>query len=93
MASGKYLREFKGMMSSELEQCLLKSTRPTPASVKPKHVERLVGVTYQIGGQYDLYDPILRKLWAKMAERSFDTKVRERAKRGKSPCGIFISPR
>ena len=41
--------------------------------MKPKHVERLVGVTYQISGQYDLYDPILRKLWAKMAELDWRT--------------------
>ncbi|GMH80595.1 hypothetical protein TL16_g08612 [Triparma laevis f. inornata] len=70
---GKYIREVKGMMSSELEQVLLKSTRPDDTAVKPKHVERLVGVTYQISGQYDLYDPILRKLWAKMAELDWRT--------------------
>lgn len=37
---GKYIREVKGMMSSELEQVLLKSTRPDDTAVKPKHVER-----------------------------------------------------
>jgi len=73
---GKYVREVKGMMSSELEQVLLKATRPDDTAVKPKHVERLVGVTYQISGQYDLYDPILRKLWAKMAELDFRTNIK-----------------
>ena len=73
---GKYAREVKGMMSSELEQVLLKATRPDETAVKPKHVERLVGVTYQISGQYDLYDPILRKLWAKMAEPDYRTNIK-----------------
>lgn len=67
-ATNKYVREVKGMLSSELEQVLLKATRPDDSPVKAKHVERLIGVTYQISGQYDLYDPILRKLWSKMLE-------------------------
>ncbi len=66
--TGGLVREVKGMLSSELEQVLLKSTRPDDVPVKAKHVERLIGVTYQISGQYDLYDPILRKLWSKMSE-------------------------
>ena len=49
-------------MSSELEQVLLKATRPDDTHVKPKHIDRLVGVTYQISPQFDLYDPILRKV-------------------------------
>jgi len=60
--STKYVREFKGAMSSELEQVLLKATRPDDTHVKPKHIDRLVGVTYQISPQFDLYDPILRKV-------------------------------
>ncbi|GMI25954.1 hypothetical protein TeGR_g8598, partial [Tetraparma gracilis] len=74
--TGRYTRELKGMMSSELEQVLLKATRPSDVAVKPKHAERLVGVTYQISGQYDLYDPILRKLWAKMAEMDMRTNIK-----------------
>ena len=58
----------KGLMSSELEQTLLKATRPDDKPVKSKHVSRLVGVTYQIPRHYDLYDPMLRKLWAKCTE-------------------------
>uniref|UniRef100_A0A7S2LGQ7 ENTH domain-containing protein n=1 Tax=Leptocylindrus danicus TaxID=163516 RepID=A0A7S2LGQ7_9STRA len=66
--TGKYVREVKGMLSSELEQVLLKSTRPDDTPVKAKHMERLIGITYQLPGHLDLYDPILRKLWSKMAE-------------------------
>lgn len=66
--TGKYVREVKGMLSSELEQVLLKSTRPDDIAVKAKHMERLIGITYQLPGHLDLYDPILRKLWSKMAE-------------------------
>ncbi|GMH52017.1 hypothetical protein TrRE_jg5557 [Triparma retinervis] len=62
--------------SSGSQVVLLKATRPDDTGVKPKHVERLVGVTYQISGQYDLYDPILRKLWAKMAELDYRTNLK-----------------
>ena len=74
--TGKYFREVKGMMSSELEQVLLKATRPSDGPVKAKHAERLVGVTYQISGEYDLYDPILRKLWSKMCEADWRTNIK-----------------
>eukprot|EP00956_Cyclotella_meneghiniana_P009593 scaffold13236_cov82-Cyclotella_meneghiniana.AAC.6 len=69
-------REVKGLTSSELEQVMLKSTRPDDEPVKSKHVERLVGVTYQISGKYDIYDAVLRKLWNKMAERDIRTKLK-----------------
>lgn len=69
-------REVKGLTSSELEQVMLKSTRPTDEPVKSKHVERLVGVTYQISGKYDIYDSVLRKLWNKMAEKDIRTKLK-----------------
>lgn len=55
---------------------MLKSTRPDDEPVKSKHVERLVGVTYQISGKYDIYDAVLRKLWNKMAERDIRTKLK-----------------
>ena len=54
-------REVKGLTSSELEQVMLKATRPDDSPVKGKHVERLVGVTYQISARYDIYDAVLRK--------------------------------
>merc|ERR1712232_109225 len=41
-----------------------------------KHVERLVGVTYQISGRYDIYDAVLRKLWSKMAEKDWRTTIK-----------------
>jgi len=69
-------REVKGLSSSELEQVMLKSTRPDETPVKSKHVERLIGVTYQISGKYDIYDAVLRKLWNKMAEKDMRTKLK-----------------
>ena len=36
-------------------------------------MERLVGVTYQISGRYDIYDAVLRKLWSKMVEKDWRT--------------------
>ena len=74
--SANIYREIKGLTSSELEQVLLKATRPDDSPVKGKHVERLVGVTYQISSRFDIYDAVLRKLWAKMAEKDWRTKVK-----------------
>lgn len=69
-------REVKGLTSSELEQVMLKATRPDDTPVKGKHVERLVGVTYQISARYDIYDAVLRKLWKKMTERDWRTTIK-----------------
>eukprot|EP00592_Proboscia_alata_P029626 CAMPEP_0194443114 /NCGR_PEP_ID=MMETSP0176-20130528/126522_1 /TAXON_ID=216777 /ORGANISM="Proboscia alata, Strain PI-D3" /LENGTH=673 /DNA_ID=CAMNT_0039269323 /DNA_START=162 /DNA_END=2184 /DNA_ORIENTATION=- len=69
-------REFKGLTSSELEQVMLKATRPDDTPVKGKHVERLVGVTYQVSGRFDLYSSVLRKLWKKMLEDDWRTKIK-----------------
>jgi len=74
--SSNVYREVKGLTSSELEQVMLKATRPDDAPVKGKHVERLVGVTYQISGRYDIYDAVLRKLWSKMAEKDWRTTLK-----------------
>jgi len=74
--SANIYREIKGLTSSELEQVLLKATRPDDGAVKGKHVERLVSVTYQISPRYDIYDSVLRKLWSKMAEKDWRTKVK-----------------
>lgn len=74
--SSNLYREVKGLTSSELEQVMLKATRPDDTPVKSKHVERLVGVTYQISGKYDIYDAVLRKLWNKMAEKDLRTKMK-----------------
>jgi hypothetical protein len=74
--SSNLYREVKGLTSSELEQVMLKATRPDDEPVKSKHVERLVGVTYQISGKYDIYDAVLRKLWNKMAEKDIRTKLK-----------------
>lgn len=75
MSSNIY-REIKGLTSSELEQVMLKATQPNDSPVKGKHVERLVGVTYQISGRYDIYDAVLRKLWSKMVEKDWRTTVK-----------------
>jgi len=69
--SSNLYREVKGLTSSELEQVMLKATKPDDTPVKGKHVERLVGVTYQISGRYDIYDAVLRKLWSKMTENDW----------------------
>lgn len=74
--SANLYREVKGLTSSELEQVLLKATRPDDAPVKGKHVERLVGVTWQLNKSYDLYDAVLRKLWSKMAEKDWRTTIK-----------------
>lgn len=74
--SSTIYREVKGLTSSELEQVMLKATRPDDTPVKGKHVERLVGVTYQISARYDIYDAVLRKLWGKMAEKDWRTTVK-----------------
>lgn len=74
--SSNIYREVKGLTSSELEQVMLKATKPDDTAVKGKHVERLVGVTYQISSRYDIYDAVLRKLWGKMAEKDWRTTVK-----------------
>ena len=74
--SANLYREVKGLTSSELEQVMLKATRPDDTAVKSKHVERLVGVTYQISSRYDVYDAVLRKLWSKMAEKDWRTTIK-----------------
>ena len=74
--SSNLYREVKGLTSSELEQVMLKATRPDDTAVKGKHVERLVGVTYQMSSRYDIYDAVLRKLWSKMAERDWRTTIK-----------------
>jgi hypothetical protein len=74
--SANIYREVKGLTSSELEQVMLKATRPDDTPVKGKHVERLVGVTYQISSRYDIYDAVLRKLWGKMAEKDWRTSIK-----------------
>jgi len=74
--SSNLYREIKGLTSSELEQVMLKATQPNDLPVKGKHVERLVGVTYQISGRYDIYDAVLRKLWSKMIEKDWRTNIK-----------------
>lgn len=74
--SSNIYRDIKGLTSSELEQVMLKATRPDDTPVKGKHVERMVGLTYQMSPQFDIYDAVLRKLWAKMAERDWRTKIK-----------------
>ena len=64
------------MMSSELEQVLLKVTRPDDVSVKSKHLERLVAMSYSVPRYFDLYFNVLRKLWGKMAEGDWRTKCK-----------------
>ncbi len=74
--SANLYREVKGFTSSELEQVMLKATKPDDTPVKGKHVERLVGVTYQIGPKFDIYDAVLRKLWGKMVEKDWRTTMK-----------------
>ena len=75
--SSTLYRDMKGLTSSELEQVMLKATRPTDDAVKGKHMERLVSLTYQVhSAQYDIYKPLLRKLYAKLCERDWRTKLK-----------------
>eukprot|EP00543_Licmophora_paradoxa_P011914 CAMPEP_0202478884 /NCGR_PEP_ID=MMETSP1360-20130828/94694_1 /ASSEMBLY_ACC=CAM_ASM_000848 /TAXON_ID=515479 /ORGANISM="Licmophora paradoxa, Strain CCMP2313" /LENGTH=616 /DNA_ID=CAMNT_0049106183 /DNA_START=151 /DNA_END=2001 /DNA_ORIENTATION=- len=74
--STNFYRDIKGLTSSELEQVMLKATRPDDESVQGRHVERLVGVTYQISSRFDIYDAVLRKLWGKIAEKDWRTKMK-----------------
>jgi ANTH domain len=74
--SANIYREVKGLTSSELEQVLLKATRPDETAVKGKHVERLVALTYQISPRQDIYGSVLRKLWSKMAEKDWRTTIK-----------------
>lgn len=74
--SSNLYREVKGYTSSELEQVMLKATRPDDTPVKGKHAERLVGLTYQVSAQFEIYDAVLRKLWAKMAEKDWRTTIK-----------------
>ena len=74
--ASQYAREAKGVMSSELEQVLLKVTRPDDVSVKSKHLERLVAMSYSVPRDFDLYFNVLRKLWGKMAEGDWQTKCK-----------------
>jgi hypothetical protein len=74
--SSNIYRDLKGVASSELEQVMLKATKPDDTPAKGKHVERLVGVTYQISARYDIYDAVLRKLWGKMAEKDWRTTMK-----------------
>jgi ANTH domain len=69
-------REIKGLTSSELEQVLLKATRPDDQSSKGKHVERLIGLTYQMSVSYEVYEALLRKIWSKMAEPDWRTNLK-----------------
>jgi hypothetical protein len=69
-------REIKGLASSELEQVMLKATRPDDTPVKGKHAERLVQVTYQVSAKYDIYDGVLRKLWNRMTEKDWRTTIK-----------------
>lgn len=74
--SANLYREVKGLTSSELEQVMLKATKPDDTPVKGKHVERLVGLTYQISPKFEVYDAVLRKLWSKMAEKDWRTTMK-----------------
>jgi hypothetical protein len=74
--SSNFYRDIKGLTSSELEQVMLKATKPDDTPAKGKHVERLVGVTYQINSRYDIYDAVLRKLWGKMTENDWRTTMK-----------------
>mmetsp|Transcript_28088 Transcript_28088/g.36471 ORF Transcript_28088/g.36471 Transcript_28088/m.36471 type:complete len:794 (-) Transcript_28088:271-2652(-) len=70
------MRELKGIISSELEAVLLKATRPTDFPVKPKHLEALLYCVRTTPAEYDVYTPILKKLWAKMNEGDWRTTVK-----------------
>jgi len=74
--SSSLYREVKTLSSSELEQAFLKATVPNDSPAKEKHVERLVMITYQVSAGYNIFEVILRKLWNKMMESDWRTKIK-----------------
>jgi len=74
--SSSLYREVKTLSSSELEQAFLKATVPNDSPAKEKHVERLVMITYQVSAGYNIFEVILRKLWSKMMESDWRTKIK-----------------
>jgi len=74
--SSSLYREVKTLSSSELEQAFLKATVPNDSPAKEKHVERLVMITYQVSAGYNIFEVILRKLWSKMMENDWRTKIK-----------------
>ncbi|CAM9732279.1 unnamed protein product, partial [Ectocarpus sp. 12 AP-2014] len=69
-ASSAY-REAKSLMSSEMEGVVLKATRPDDLPVKPKHLEALMRPTVEMPKEFNVYLPVVRKLWSKMADREW----------------------
>ncbi|CAM9316838.1 unnamed protein product [Scytosiphon promiscuus] len=69
-ASSAY-REAKSLMSSEMEGVVLKATRPDDLPVKPKHLEALMRPTAEMPKEFNVYLPVVRKLWSKMADKEW----------------------
>ncbi|CAN0064036.1 unnamed protein product, partial [Ectocarpus sp. 12 AP-2014] len=69
-ASSAY-REAKSLMSSEMEGVVLKATRPDDLPVKPKHLEALMRPTVEMPKEFNVYLPVVRKLWSKMADKEW----------------------
>mmetsp|Transcript_40121 Transcript_40121/g.125616 ORF Transcript_40121/g.125616 Transcript_40121/m.125616 type:complete len:309 (-) Transcript_40121:498-1424(-) len=70
------LREMKGFFSSELEQVILKITRPNEMMPKTKHVENLLVATHDTPAQFEVYPHILKKLWNRMLEEDWRTALK-----------------
>ncbi|CAM9308243.1 unnamed protein product, partial [Ectocarpus fasciculatus] len=64
-------REAKSLMSSEMEGVVLKATRPDDLPVKPKHLEALMRPTVEMPKEFNVYLPVVRKLWSKMADKEW----------------------
>ncbi|CAM9479597.1 unnamed protein product, partial [Ascophyllum nodosum] len=69
-------REAKSLMSSEMEGVVLKATRPDDLPVKPKHLETLMRPTAEMPKEFNVYLPVVRKLWGKMADREWRVAVK-----------------
>jgi hypothetical protein len=55
-----WLRELKGVLSSDLESVILKATRPDDMAVKAKHIELLLTVSHHTPVELDPFQPVLR---------------------------------
>ncbi|CAM9234651.1 unnamed protein product [Chrysoparadoxa australica] len=74
--ASKYVREAKGAMSSELEQTILKATRPDEGVVKSKHLTSLLRPSFELPQELNVHMPAVKKLWAKMRGSDWRTVVK-----------------
>ncbi|CAM9837139.1 unnamed protein product, partial [Discosporangium mesarthrocarpum] len=53
-------RELKATFSSEMEEVVLKATRPDGMGVKPKHLEALLRPSHEMPKEFNVYPAVVR---------------------------------